>query len=123
VTGCEDGMSTVQYVVATACSLLVFVLLVNLVVDLYARGAVRAAVDEAARAGAPIDASSGNCAARARDVLEHLVGRRLRSGIDVECAEAAGAVTARADVRLPSWLGLPDWAFTLTGSAVKERDR
>ena len=39
-------MATLQYVLATACSLIVFVLLVNVVVDLYARGAVRAAIDE-----------------------------------------------------------------------------
>ena len=46
------GMTTIQYVVATALSLLVFVGLANFVVDLYARGAVRSAVDEGARAGA-----------------------------------------------------------------------
>ncbi|MET0895634.1 MAG: hypothetical protein ABWY80_07270 [Acidimicrobiia bacterium] len=120
----ESGMATLQYVVATACSLVIFVMLVNVVVDLYARGAVRAAIDEAARAGAPIDASASECAARARDVLLHLVGRRIRSGVSITCNERDDAMTARADVRLPSWLGvIPDWSFTLTGSAVKERDR
>ena len=50
-------MTTVQFVAATALSLLVFVMMANLVVDLYARGAIRAAVDEGARAGAPVDSS------------------------------------------------------------------
>ena len=35
-----DGFSTIQYVVATAFSLVLFVLVANLLVDLYARGAV-----------------------------------------------------------------------------------
>ena len=118
------GMTTVQYVVATAFVLVVFVGLANLVVDLYARGAVRAAVDEAVRAGARVDASVTQCDARARDVLADLLGRRLRSGVVVSCAERVGVVTATADVRLPSWLAvIPDWSFTVTGTAVTERYR
>jgi len=117
-------MATLQYVVAIACSLVMFVMLVNVVVDLYARGAVRAAVDEGVRAAAPIDASPAECAARAKDVLDDLVGGRIRAGVQITCAEGADETTARAEVRLRSWLGLiPDWSFTLTGTAVKERDR
>jgi hypothetical protein len=117
-------MSTTQYVVATAFSMIVFVLLANLVVDLYARGVVRAAVDEAARTGARLDSSPAECAARARDVLGDLMGPRMRSGVDVTCADGFGVVVARAEVRLPAWLALiPDWSFTLAGTAVKERDR
>ena len=62
-------MITVQYVAATAMSLLVFVALANAVVDLYARGVVRAAVDEGARAGATLDVTPTECEQRARDVL------------------------------------------------------
>ena len=67
-------MITIQYVAATALSLLVFVALANFVVDLYARGVVRSAVDEAARAGATIDSSAADCERRARDVLGGLLG-------------------------------------------------
>jgi len=116
------GAASLQYVVATAFVLVVFVGLANLVVDLYARGAVRAAVDEAVRAGARVDASVAQCDLRARDVLTDLLGRRLRAGVAVSCDERPGVVTATADVRLPSWLAvLPDWSFTVTGTAVKER--
>jgi hypothetical protein len=114
-------MTTIQYALATAFVLVVFVMVANVVVDLYARGAVRAAVDEAARAGARVDATMADCAARADEVLDGLVGARLRSRVDVRCDHAARVVTARADVRLASWLALvPDWSFTVTGTAVKE---
>ena len=115
-------MTTTQYVVATGLALVVFVGLANVIVDLYARGAVRAAVDEAVRASARVDASVGECAARADDVLDDLLGDHLRAGVSVTCADGFGAVTARAEVRLAGWLPvIPDWSFTVTGTAVKER--
>lgn len=124
MTNREAGLSTIQYVAATGLSLLVFVTLANVVVDLYARGAVRAAVDEAARAAAPIDVSIDACERRARDVLDHLLGGQMRTGVQVECSDAGDSVRARADVVLPSWLpaAVPDWTFSITGSAVKERE-
>jgi hypothetical protein len=80
----EDGMTTVQYVAATAFSLIVFVMMANFIVFLYARGVVRAAVDEGARAGGRFGASSAECESRARDVLGDLLAgaprkRRQRS--------------------------------------------
>ena len=120
----EAGLSTIQYVAATGLSLVVFVALANVVVDLYARGAVRAAVDEAARAGAPIDTSIDACEQRARDVLDHLLGGQMRAGVQVECSDGVDTVRAHADVVLPSWFPavIPDWTFSITGSAVKERE-
>ena len=50
----ERGFTTIQYVVATAWSLLLFVLVANLLVDLYERGAVRDALDDGVRAGVPV---------------------------------------------------------------------
>jgi len=43
-------MTTIQYVAGTALALLAFVMMANFVVFLYARGVVRSAVDEGARA-------------------------------------------------------------------------
>jgi NAD(P)H-hydrate repair Nnr-like enzyme with NAD(P)H-hydrate dehydratase domain len=115
-------MATLQYVLATSLSLVVFVVLANVIVDLYARGAVRAAVDEAARAAARVDGTPAECAARARDVLTGLLGAHLRSGVEVTCSETEALVSARADVRLAGWLAfVPDWSFSLVGTAVKER--
>src|SRR2546422_9212665 len=93
-------MTTIQYVLATALSLLVFVALANLVVDLYARGVVRAAVDEGARAGAPIDAGAGDCEQRARDVVHSLLGGKLGSDVRVECHGEQSRMTAGVDVVL-----------------------
>jgi hypothetical protein len=118
----EGGFTTIQFVVATALSLLLFVMMANLIVFLYARGAVRAAVDEAARVGARADAAPAECERRAASTLDGLVGGRLRSQVQVQCEPGAEFVRVRADVRLSAWLpGVPDWDFTLVGRATKER--
>jgi hypothetical protein len=116
-------MTTVQFVAATALSLVVFVTLANFVVDLYARGVVRAAVEEGARAGAPVDTGAVNCEERGRDGLRNLLGGPLGRSVELECHESGGSMTAGADVVLTSWLPgiVPDWAFRLVGSAAKER--
>lgn len=115
-------MTTLQFVMATALSLFVFVMLANLVVDLYARGAIRAAVDEGARAGAPVDVSARECEQRANDALRHLLGGAMRTGVQVNCVADFGAIRAEATVVLPSWLPgvMPDWSFSVVGTAVKE---
>ena len=99
-------------------------MLANFVVDLYARGAIRAAVDEGARAGAPIDSSVAECERRAQDALDDLLGGAMRSGVRVDCVESPGTIRAQATVVLHGWLPgvVPDWSFSLTGTAVKERD-
>jgi hypothetical protein len=115
------GLTTIQYVAATALSLLVFVALANAVVDLYVRGVARAAVDEAARAGALLDATADDCQQRARDVLDGVVASR---SVEVTCHEVGGAMRARARVVLDGWMpGLPTWTFTIDGEVTKERVR
>ena len=113
-----------QFVAATALTMLVFVSLANLVVDLYARGVVRAAVDEGARAGAPVDSSAAECEQRTRDVLHNLLGGELGRDVRVECRAEQGRMTAGAVVVLRGWIPgvVPDWSFDLVGSATKERD-
>ena len=100
-------------------SLVVFVALANAVVDLYARGVARAAVDEGARAGANLDATMEDCATRANRVLD---GAVPRGSVRVTCRERDGRVQARARVVLGGWLpGIPTWSFALESSVVKER--
>jgi hypothetical protein len=115
-------MTTIQYVTTTALSLLVFVGMANFVVDLYARGVVRSAVDEGARAGATIDASVVECEQRTRDVLASLLGGAAGRAVAVSCQEIDGVMRARADVSLPGWLPVvPTWSFRLDGTVTKER--
>jgi hypothetical protein len=91
-------------VVATALSLLLFVALANVVVDLYVRGVARAAVDEAARAGAVLD------------------GVVASGTVQVTCREVGGAMRARARVALVGWIpGIPTWTMVLEGEVATER--
>jgi hypothetical protein len=119
----EEGMTTVQYVAATAFSLIVFVMMANFIVFLYARGVVRAAVDEGARAGGRFGATTGECESRARDVLGDLLAGRLGSDVSVRCESAnEDEIHATVHVTLHGWLpGLvPDWTFSLDARSVKE---
>ena len=52
---------------------MLLVLIANLVVDLYARGAVRDALDDGVRAGAPAVGPVVACEARAHEVVSGLV--------------------------------------------------
>ncbi len=119
----ERGFTTIQYVVATAFSLLLFVLVANLLVDLYERGAVRDALDEGVRAGVPVAADADDCAVRSRDVVQSIAsGSSLRVD-DLSCVRDGDRIVATARVALRSWfpLLLPDWRLTLRASAHRER--
>lgn len=106
--------------VATALSLILFVTLANVVVDLYVRGVARAAVDEAARAGAALDATASDCRRRAREVLEGVVAAGT---VSVTCRETGGAMRAQARISLAGWLpGVPTWTMVLEGEVVAERE-
>ena len=115
-------MTTVQYVAATAFSLIVFVMMANFIVFLYARGVVRATVDEGARAGSRFGATTDECDSRARDVLGDLLAGRLGDDVSVRCENNEDEMHARAHVTLHGWLPLlvPDWSFTLDARSVKE---
>jgi hypothetical protein len=119
----ERGFATVQYVLAVGFSFLMLVVVANLLVDLYARAAVRDALEEGTRAAVPIDASSTACAEHARTVLAGLLRGPIGRDIVVHCRPTPGTIAATADVRLASWLpGLvPDWTFTVRAFAVRER--
>jgi hypothetical protein len=116
-------MTTVQYVAATAFSLIVFVMMANFIVFLYARGVVRAAADEGARAGSRFGATTAECESRARDVLGDLLAGRIGQDVRVKCESPnEDVMRATAHVTLHGWLpGLvPDWTFTFDARSVKE---
>ena len=84
---------------------------------------MRAAVDEAARAGATVDSSAADCEQRARDVLGGLLGGGAGRAVTVSCHEVAGAMHAQAQVALGGWVpGIPTWTFTVDGTVVKEQE-
>jgi hypothetical protein len=119
----ERGFTTIQYVVATAFSMLLFVLVANLLVDLYERGAVRDALDEGVRAGVPVTATADDCLARTREVVRSIAnGSSIRVG-DLSCEADGDRIVATAQVDLRSWFPmlLPDWHLSLRASAHRER--
>jgi len=119
--GRERGFTTTQYVTAVAMSLVTFVMLANVVVDRYQQGALRAAADEGARAGADLDAGARDCEQRGHDVLVSLLGEPRARSVKLSCRVVDGSMRARLRARLASWFPLvPDWDVALTGSAPKE---
>ncbi len=119
----EKGFATVQYVVATAFGLVMLVLVANLLVDLYARGAVREALDEATLAATRVDAPAGTCEERAREALDAVLRGPVGDGVSVSCVDGPSWVSAEADVVLPSWVPwlVADWHLTLSAVSVRER--
>ncbi len=116
-------MASVQLVAAAGLVLVVFVMLANLLVFVYGRGAVRAALDEGARAGSRWQATTQDCEARARGVLAQLLGGGMREGVAIGCSQGSTATTASAEVRFAGWLALvPDWSFDLHARATRERE-
>ena len=102
-----------------AWSLVLLVLVANLLVDLYARGAVRDALDDGVRTGATAGAPVLACETRAREVVAGLVrGPLLRT--QMHCEESGGFVVADARVTLRSWLPMlvPDWHLHLRAGSV-----
>ena len=95
----NGGFTTIQYVVATGFSLLLFVLVANLLVDLYERGAVRDALDEGVRAGVPVAASADDCLARARDVVTSIAGGSSLRVDRLTCERDGDRVVATARSR------------------------
>ena len=118
----DGGFVTIQYVLAVGLSFVLLVLVANLLVDLYARAAVRDALEEGTHAEAARDASPAACEQHARAALDGLLRGPIGRDVEVHCATTATTVLATADVRLPSWLPLlePDWSLTLHAVAARE---
>ena len=82
---------------------------------------IRAATDEAARAGSFANAATAACEARAASTLGDLLGGPLGDGVTVTCAVAGNDMVATADATLTSPIpGLGAWSFTLEARARNE---
>ncbi len=119
----QGGFTTLQYVVATGFSLVLFVLVANLLVDLYTRGAVRDALDEGVRAAVPLRTTPDDCEARVGEVIRSIAGGSLLRVDELRCERDGQFVVARAEISLRSWLPMmvPDWRVHLRASALQEQ--
>ena len=117
----EGGHASITYLLATVLALAMFLLMANLLMFLYARAVVRAAVDEGARAGAVANGSEVECLERTHDVLADLLSGPLGSEITVECTAPGSLVVATANVTLTSpYPGIADWTFVSEAQATDE---
>lgn len=76
----------------------------NIVLDEYARGAVRAALEQGAQAGATSGGSEAQCFRAAVHALDSLLHGSFARGIRLYCAAAPGQMIAHASGSLPSFL-------------------
>ena len=111
------------FVVAAGFSMLFFVLMANLLVVQYGRGAVRVALDEGARHGARFEVGGSECEGMVRSVLGGLLGAGMASGVSFQCAKGSHRTEARAQVVFPAWLPwVPDYRFEMSATAATERE-
>ncbi len=116
----ERGMSSVQFLLASALALVLFVTFANVVAVQYGRGAIRSGLEQGARAGA-ITVSPGQCEFVAGDVIGQLLGGRMADSLIVRCEESGSVMIARATVVFESWSPLtPDFPLDLEAEAVIE---
>jgi len=115
----DRGVSSVQFVLASALVLILFLTLANLVVVQYGRGAMRSALEQGARTGSVAGAAA--CEDTARAVVRDLLGGRMSDELALSCVIDGPAVVASASATFESWTPLtPDFVFTLTSRAVAE---
>lgn len=122
-TANESGSAGLPLVVAAGLAFVVFVTLANVVTMQFTRLAVRAAAEEAVRAGSRADAPIAECESRARAVLDGLLGPDTRDDIALSCTVAGSppVVHARADATLRPWApGLPTWSLAVEAAAAQE---
>jgi len=115
----DRGLSSVQFVLAAALALLLFVTLANLVVVQYGRGALRSALEQGARAGSVAGVTA--CERTASGVIEDLLGGAMSEGLLIRCADDGSGVMASGTVTFRSWTPLtPDFPISLSSRAVSE---
>lgn len=115
----DRGVSSVQFVLASALALILFVALANVVVFQYGRGALRSALEQGARAGSV--GGEAACEATAAMVVADLLGGRMSDGLVVDCSTSGADVEARGTATFSSWTPLmPDLDVALVARAVAE---
>lgn len=115
----ESGVSSVQFVLASSLALVLFLLMANLVVVQYGRGAIRSALEQGARAGTV--AGIGACQRTAESVVQDLLGGRMSDGLTISCVADGSDFVASSRAVFESWIPLtPDFEVSLTSRAVGE---
>ena len=116
----DRGLASIEFVLASALGLLLFVLLANVMVVQYGKGAVTSALNQAVREGS-ISGSTASCEARAKEVLGELLGGWMGQGVVVRCSLSAESLVVRADADFKSWIPLqPNFRFVAAARGTIE---
>lgn len=107
---------------AAALAMVFVVGLVQVVAYQYARGAVTAGLERAARTAAVAGGGEPECLAALADSLRNVLGGAVGDTLTATCAVDFESVRARASGSLPAWLPGPGLAFDLEVSAAREHD-
>lgn len=116
----DRGVTSVQFVLASGLGLVVFLVLANLVVVQYGRGAIRSALDQGVRVGA-ISSSEADCEQRISDVLGQLLGGRMGDGVVFGCEVGPATVSASGSAVFDAWTPFSaDFEVDLSATATRE---
>ena len=119
----EQGVTSVQFLLAGALSLILFLVFANLIVVQYGRGAIRSALDQGARVGAVTGALSG-CESRIEAVLGQLLGGDMGESAQIHCEVIGDLVVAHGSAVFPSWTPFTsDFVVDLSAQATLEPNR
>jgi hypothetical protein len=126
----DGGFATIEYLAAVMLSLLLMVAVANVVAVQYAKGVLRAAVDEGVRDGARLMVESGRedvavvvarCHHRVAEVRRNLLRGSMADGLTARCTATDTRVTAVIEGHFDGWLpGMPDFDARTVGTATRE---
>lgn len=115
----DRGIVTVGVVLGVGVLMLFMVQFVNLCVFQYGESAVRAALDEGARAGTR-GGGVAACEQRANEALSQLA-LGMADGVTITCSDSGRSIVATATANWQGWVsGLGDYDKTATATAAKE---
>jgi hypothetical protein len=119
----ERGVTSVQFLLAGALSLVLFLIFANVIVVQYGRGAFRSALDQGARVGAVTGALTG-CEMRVEAVLDQILGGAMGDSVQIECEVFGDLVVAHGSAVFPSWTPFTsDFVIDLRAQATLEPNR
>lgn len=118
----QRGSLTLPAIASIGILLVIFVVVFQFTLWIYGHGALRLAVQEAARATAPLDADADDCRRHFDHVRSQLLGGALGDGVSpVRCTVNAERVQVEVTAHFESWfLFMPGWDAEVAAIAVKE---
>lgn len=116
----DRGISSLQFLLASALGLVLFVGLANLVVVQYGKGALRSALEQGVRAGS-LTGDTAACAKKVDEVIDQLLAGRMSDQVIVQCDATASTITATASAIFVSWTPFtPDFNVSLASTSRME---